>query len=217
MAKKGPKKPPDGELRLGSRSLRFDAKDWPTQVAISRDGSRTAAQVGALKLRVWDANTGEELHALRCKPHGGAGKRIENIVLSPDGALVAAWIYNHILVFDVATGELRHDIRGSSDKPIVFTLDGRYLVVPPGVGSALRLYDLASSSMCKEVRGKHGMIGVSNDGRRLAITHAGKVAILETETLECTLELPVPLDGASAVMQLVFIDDRELAPTGLQA
>jgi WD40 repeat protein len=93
-----------------------------TQVAFSPDGRRVATDDGWSKVHVWDAATGEELHALIGSDRGSMGARF-----SPDGRrLVSCGSEGTILLWDVATGVEALRLKGG-DAEVWFSADGERL------------------------------------------------------------------------------------------
>src|SRR5204863_7452720 len=126
---RGPRVDADGDAlpagavaRLGTR--RFRHQHTVRAVDFSRDGKRIASASWDGTLRVWDANTGRELHRFRLP--GGASAAV-----SPDGTLVAGGgMGRSFHVWELATGRevLQVGNLENSVMAVRFAPDGKTLV-----------------------------------------------------------------------------------------
>src|SRR5262249_6349853 len=133
---------------------------------------------------LWDAATGKELR--QWSPAEGAVRRhptdepmrAGRVLFSPDGKLLAAWRHDeHVQVWDAATGKHQWLFPGNN---MAFSPDGKGMACA-GRGTTaadansgvIRLYDLATGEVVRELRGVKSMIAglvFSPDGRTLATT-----------------------------------------------
>lgn len=98
-----------------------------------------AAGTGAFVLDFWDTSTRKLRHSQKVE------QRVMEVGFSPDGKLLTASGGESSIVFDVATGELRHTIKALGGK-LAFSGDGRSITVAWCSGNQLRvsIADLAS-------------------------------------------------------------------------
>ena len=119
-------------------SLKGFAGPYPS-LAFSPDGKRLASShrlsnsagpAGPGEIKVWDAQTGQELFTLK-----GHIAEIKNIVFSPDGKRLASsarWT-NAVKVWDAQTGQELFNLKaGGEINSLAFSPDGHWLVGDPG-------------------------------------------------------------------------------------
>jgi len=145
-----------------------------TNAAFSPDGRRLAGGGGDGTVRLWDATTGQELHALR--GHNGS---VTDVAYSPDGRQIASASLDHtVKLWDAATGQVVHALRGHSQlvTGVSFSLDGRRLAS----GSADHTVRIWDATTGQELRALHGHTAVvwgvaySPDGHTLASASADR-------------------------------------------
>jgi WD40 repeat protein len=107
-------------------------------VAFTPNGKRLAAGFTGGSIRLFDVQTGKVVREF------AGGDQLRGLAVSPDGRTVAAAIRNEIMLWDVATGELRRTLRGHSNwvKSIAFSPDGKSLM--SGGSDGVRLWSLAT-------------------------------------------------------------------------
>jgi WD40 repeat protein len=113
-------------------------------LAFAPGGARLlASTAGDQHVRLWDVESGKELHAVARK---GAGA----VAFTPDGKSLAVggkWDEEGIALLDVATFRKVRTFGGSprytAAGPIAFSPDGRYIACS-GVGSAVQLFEVAT-------------------------------------------------------------------------
>jgi WD40 repeat protein/serine/threonine protein kinase len=195
---------PDGK-RLASASLDKTIKVWDAQtgqnpatlkkgglvrsVAISPDGKRLAAAGlapgesgkgplgGGGEVKVWDIQTGKELHSLK----GGAAK----VAFSPDGKRLASagLVYvpgkepvGEVKVWDAHTGKELLTLKGGGAS-VAFSPDGKHLASAGGVynrlqlqASEVKVWDAHTGKELLTLNGGGVFPGVSSDGGGLSAT-----------------------------------------------
>jgi WD40 repeat protein/serine/threonine protein kinase len=160
-----------------------------TAVAFAPDGRRLASLSTELALgwagddtvRVWDVDPRATLPVLR-----GHTSYVYPVAISPDGRWIASGGWdntvrlasggwdNTVRLWDAATGEpcatLPHP---GTVRTLAFGPDGRWLLTGSDGDDRLRIWDVATARVRKEIQGPAGtlyFLTVSPDGRRVAAT-----------------------------------------------
>ncbi|HEY7425712.1 MAG TPA: WD40 repeat domain-containing protein [Gemmataceae bacterium] len=225
---------PDGRMAATSSRLRDDpvVRLWDTQtarllrsleapdgggvsaVAFSPDGGTLAAcsWSNERKVRLWDAATGRERHAL-AGHQGGC----TCVAFSTDGKRLASGdaYYNRmgrnyegrLCIWDVKGGKLIREIRGTRGtiQRVLFTRDGRHVLA---AANGVHIYDADMGQLVgKPFQAKSRVSGLalSADGRLLATADGrGPVRLWELATRR---EIPTSLRGPNG-------NDVDLTPDG---
>lgn len=144
-------------------------------ITFSPDGAVLAVTSGGT-VRLLDAEKGTPIRALETPDQGvydnGKAGIITSVSFSPDGKLVAAGGMDHLVrVWEAATGELRHALRGHKEQidTVAFSPDGRLLASAALDGSAF-VWDMGSGARVEELRGHEAEI------YRIEFVDAGRVA-----------------------------------------
>jgi WD40 repeat protein/serine/threonine protein kinase len=141
---------------------------WVQDVAYSPDGRLLASGSRAGTVKVWDAQTGQEIRALTA--HTDA---VYRVAYSSDGRrLASASADQTVKVWDMETGRLALTLKGHTDQVhgVAFSPDRRRLA-SASADSTVRVWDAQSGQEIRTLRGHTGcVIGVvfSPDGRRIA-------------------------------------------------
>jgi len=176
---------------------------------LSDDGSLliTATRSGAPSSRVlvWEVETGELIYEWQTPP-------VHSLALSPDGTAVAAGNHRSATrVWDLASGELRHDLRQGTSwiRQVAFGPEGERLVTSSSDG--VYLWDLRSGRPIQRLgKDSRGVMAVAPDGSWLVTAdtmgigrvwdlHNGQMETILTAhegTVEAVLVTP---DGERAV------------------
>ena len=146
-------------------------------VAYSPDGKRVAAAFGHgdnATVKVWDAQTGQELLSLQGGSHNiaGFGKRM---AFSPDGKRLAAGDKEVVKVWDAQTGQELLTLKGVS-LGVAFSPDGKRLASAGYLfkddrpaGAEAKIWDAETGRELFTVKGdRKGGVAFSPDGKRLA-------------------------------------------------
>ncbi|WP_122260804.1 WD40 repeat domain-containing protein [Ornithinimicrobium cerasi] len=197
----------------------------PCVVAFSPDGGLVAAVMcpgSSGGLAVWDAGSGELLHAatLADPETGGAPT---HLVFTPDGSeLVVSTESSHVVVLDVDSWEVARrsaaPVLDAWYMPVVGFLGGGDLVAvtnvgAPGGGADATLHVLDRETLVPQHSRQSLHEGtvmdaeLSPDGSRVATAASqGLVRLWDTGTLDLVHEIPV----GQAVHAVAWLDDRRL-------
>ncbi len=161
--------PGTGELR------RFPghAPHWVQSVAVAPDGRRILSAGVDKNLRLWDVETGTQIHVLT--GHSGAA---HSVAISPDGRrAISGSDDKTIRLWDLETGKeiRRFEGHDGAVRSVAYAADGSGGPRPPlAVSSSndgtIRLWDVDSGKEIRRFEGHKGPISVvtfSPDGRRL--------------------------------------------------
>jgi|GEM_PF-6306032 len=115
-------------------------------------------------LKIWDVETGQIF-----KDYTG-DKYIEDVKFSPDGKLLATVSGPGIILLDWRTGEKVKQLLGKGGSPIVFSLDGRF-IVSTCADQTIKLWDITQE---KEIR---TFFGHSDNPLTTAISPDNKIVV----------------------------------------
>ena len=148
----------------------FEAWGWFWYATFSPDGKYLATADGDGIAHIWDAVTGEELHALK-----GHTNEVYHIEFSPDGSrLVTVSPDGLAIIWDAHTGEkLRTISEGSLPYWVVFSPDGSRIAVANFDGGWVSIWDVMTGERLRTLvhpNTKVASVSYSPDGRRIATT-----------------------------------------------
>jgi WD40 repeat protein len=159
--------------------------------AVSPDGKTLVISGNANRAHLIDIATGKELRqfegpnpAPHLKP-GFERMRTEAVywfVFSPDGKLLAATGKDSVCAWDVQTGKLRYEIKGSRGH-LAFSPDGHYLAC--GNEEAIQLFEAGSGEAVRQFERHAGSIralAFSPDGRIVAGAEAYSISLWDVAT-----------------------------------
>jgi WD40 repeat protein len=163
-----------------------------TGLVYSPDGKILATRSPDQTVRLWEADTGKELHVLR-----GHQDEITTLAYAPDGRTLASAAGNTRLesaagdgslrLWDTATGRLRYLRTKLPFIPVAatFVADGKRLTTA-GQDGAIQIWDVSQGKEVRRFPGRpkglaqQGVVGLSADGRMLALASMELAADLES-------------------------------------
>ena len=195
----------------------------PARFAVTVSEDKTA--------RVWDVESGVPQAVLRVPIDDGAEGRLQAVVMSPDGGVVAVagntgrtwdgsdWIY----VFDRASGSLlrRIDTRASSSVvSMALSADGRLLAVGLGGQGGLRVFDFATGALLGQDSNYADSIyalDFSRDGQRIVSGGAdGRLHVYDVDAGRLKRLGGGRPEGGRLISQARFSPDGQLIAIGFE-
>jgi WD40 repeat protein len=167
--------PATAVARLGTIRLRHG--DTIYAVALSPDGKIVASGSGTFEssVRLWDVQTGRELHCLQAGARGPGGSTagMLSVAFSPDGKVLATgWFgMNVIALWEVSTGKrlalwTAHRLGVRS---VAFSPDGQTLA-SSSYDKTIRLWEVPSGEVVREIKGHEdevSSVAFAPDGKTL--------------------------------------------------
>ncbi len=153
------------QLRTLKGLLPGPARGGNVRVKFSPDGKRLAAAVHST-VKVWDAQTFQEVATIK-----GLNLALAEIAFSPDGKKLAL---NHsgktVKLWDAQTGQelLSLEITTDGLDSIAFSPDGTRLFGTWRQHEELKVWDARTGEELFAIKGAHGGLAVSSNGKRLA-------------------------------------------------
>ena len=203
--------------------VRAVAVDAAGRWAVTASDDKTA--------RVWEVATGAPGPVLRVPMGDGAEGRLQAVVITPDGALVAVagstgvpWEgTNAVHVFDRASGALLRRINTGSAQPVValaLSADARMLAVGLGGNGGLRVLDFNSgASLAQDTDYTESIYALdfSADGKRLVSGGAdGRLRLYSIEQMRFRLAAGGRPPAGKLIAQARFSPDGQLIAVGFE-
>jgi WD40 repeat protein len=179
-------------------------------VAFSPDGKRLASASRDKTVKVWDAQTGQEL--LEFKGHSDV---VRSLAYSPNGKRLATASWDKtVKVWNAQTGQELLTFKGHSDqvRSVAFTPDGKRLASATYDGM-VKVWDAQTGQELLTIKGGGSCMAFSPDGKRLATDLDYKtVKVWDAQTGQ---ELFTFKGNTGMVMSVVFSPDgKRLASSG---
>ena len=169
---------------------------WILSLAFSPDSRLLASghQTGIVKL--WEVDSDTCLQTL------DAGMHAFGVTFSPDGQTLAGTVNNGIHFWDVATGELRSQLKGDQDAfhSVAYTPDGQHLITGD-YNKVLKVWDLKTMQCLRtdnDFSMLVGCIAMTPDGESFVTNTANSVIKLQSVlTGDClkTFKIPGPYEA----------------------
>ena len=200
-------------------------------VAVDASGRWAVTASDDKTARVWEVATGAPGPVLRVPIGEGAEGRLQAVVITPDGALVAVagstgvpWDgSNAVHVFDRASGALLRRINTGSTQPVVtlaLSADGRMLAVGLGGSGGLRVLDFnTGASLAQDTDYAESIYALdfSADGRRLVSGGAdGRLRLYGIEQNRLRLAAGGRPPAGRLIAQARFSPDGQLIAVGFE-
>jgi WD40 repeat protein len=156
--------------------------DYAYEPHFSPDGKFFLAKDRQNKMILWDTATGERYAQVECTTTPNNA-----VALSPDGkALAAASQDGHLYLHELPGGRQLHQLPRVSEVSFqghfapAFSPDGRTLATAGP--RSLFLWDVAGGKLRHEVKGCHGRVAFSRDGKYLACGDSEGIRLLDAAT-----------------------------------
>jgi WD40 repeat protein/serine/threonine protein kinase len=172
--------PAAGPLGLPKNAL-TGHKDRIASVAFSPDGKRIVSGSDDKTLKVWDAQTGKELHTLT-----GHTRSVGRVAYSPDGArIVSGGQESNLRIWDANRGQEVLSLKDQTGPTVadVFSPDGKRAV--GCLDRTLKVWDTQTGQEVLALRGQKGLVRkaiFTPDGSRLLLAYLdAKLAIWDAQ------------------------------------
>jgi WD40 repeat protein/tRNA A-37 threonylcarbamoyl transferase component Bud32 len=182
-------------------------------LAFDRQGKRLAASGSETEVFVWDLG-----HEQQPAKFTGLKFGICDVTFSPDGrALAAADGYSTVIIWDAATGSIRHRLVDAGRK-VRFNHDGTQLASANDHSQkTIRVWDAADGRLLRQLRGGFNCLDYSRDGKRIAAASFGDTVKIwdatqapETRRIDTKMHfMPHALAFSTDGRTLVVPDDNE--------
>jgi PQQ-like domain len=167
----------------------------PTALALDSRGTIAVLALMDVQLTTWQLPAltfGRELAAPPAEPgeaQQGEREGPQAIAIAPDGRTALLAIGDEMLRYDLATGRVLGEVEGPQQKgmidDVVFTPDGRSLVITNAADGKARLLDATTGAVRRTlpVEGHVVEVAVAADGVRAAAgTEVGTIAIVDLQS-----------------------------------
>jgi WD40 repeat protein/serine/threonine protein kinase len=169
-------------------------------VAFSPDGKRLASGSGDNTLKVWDAQTGQELLTFK-----GHTNTVWSVAFSPDGKrLASASEDNTVKVWDAQTGQELLSLKGLGYS-VAFSPDGKRLAI------CSKVWDAQTGQELLSFKGGGLCVAFSPDGKRLASAGNPTVKLWDAQTGQVVLTLK---GHTTPVISVAFSPDGKRLVSG---
>ncbi|KAH7924654.1 WD40 repeat-like protein [Leucogyrophana mollusca] len=186
-----------------------------TSVAYFPDGRHIASASWDETIRIWNVETGQQDGEALEHDSG-----VEAIAIAPDGGKIAGRVEGGLIVWDVVRRKRVRAVKIDGDEGMVeyvlvvtFSPDGRCIATASSIGISIRLWDVDTGSLVRELHHLTLCLSFSPDGARIATgSYDGSFRVLEISTGKTVVS---PMRGhADRVNSLVYSPDGRLLVTG---
>lgn len=137
-----------------------------TRIAWSPDGRMLASASYDQKVRIWDAETGQQIEEL----YGYSGS-VFTVCITPDGRFAISASKSALKVWDITHQSRVRTLRGHDDYvyAVAVTPDGRF-AISGAYDETIRVWNLSTDSEHMVLKGHSGRVGivlVTPDGRMI--------------------------------------------------
>ncbi|HEV7486053.1 MAG TPA: caspase family protein [Thermoanaerobaculia bacterium] len=160
-----------GALKGASRNGDVDSV---RQISMTADGRTLASARSNGGIEIWDLVNS----TMRVFGENVAGG-FNSVAISEDGSLLAGGSPGEkVMLWDTATGQLRHTVRGRNGGPVLLSRDGRLLFngVRDGDTYSFKVWDTATGAELRT------LVGFNEDVSQLALSPDGQTLALVTST-----------------------------------
>jgi len=211
------------DARLGIETARMSGhRDWVLSIVYSADGSRIVSSSRDGIVRVWNAETGEQVSMIEAMEGDWREKKVPpgflSVAISPDGARVLSAGMIEVRVWDVATGLQLVALPVEQPRIVAYNPNGSVILTAsegPSARTTLHLWNASSFQLFLEIEeAPPGLecIAFSPDGVRVAAGFGdNSVRIWNAETGQATGKL---LGHDMAVLSVTFSPDGTRIATG---
>ena len=155
---------------------------WVHPAIFSPDGKKVLTAGADKTVRIWDAESGKELHKLE-----GHHDHVRVVLFTPDGKnVISASQDRSIRIWDVDSGKILHSLEGRicgydtfKNDPTVLSPDGKRIVVR-GRDGIPRIWDIESGRELLSLEGAANSATFSPDGKKI-VTTSVKTARMTSE------------------------------------
>jgi len=175
-----------------------------TSVSFSPDGKKIVSGSKDKTLKIWDANTGQEIITLK-----GHTDRVTSVSFSPDGKRIVSGSEDGVKIWDANTGQEILTLKGhkSSVNCVSFSPDGKKIVSGSGnvyyrTKNTIKIWNANTGQEILTLKGHTdgvNSVSFSPDGKRIVSGSKDGVKIWDANTGQEILTLKGHTDGVTSI------------------